>query len=111
EAQTVLVNIDIAGVLDFQKKELSFQASINASSLLVFELFGDCAFFLRWGKQPEVAFAIGGFHPKFPTPAPPSIFTGMRRLGVNINYGPVIQLGCAGYLAVTPNSLQLGARV
>lgn len=111
EAQIIGVNIDIVGVLDFKKQELSFQASINASSLLVFALYGDCAFFLRYGNNPELALAIGGFHPRFPVPAPPAVFAGMRRMGVNISYGPVIHLNCEGYFAITPNSLQLGARV
>lgn len=106
------VNIDILGVLDPEKKELSFQASVYGSSFMAYEFFGDCAFFLRWGNKSELAFAIGGFHPKFTAPPPRSIFSDLRRLGVNLNYGPLVQLQCqGGYMALTPNSLQFGARV
>ncbi|MCP4308889.1 MAG: hypothetical protein GY788_29255 [bacterium] len=109
-APLVTVNIDVLGTVDFEKKELSFQAAISGKTL-VFELFGDIALLLTWSSQPEMALAIGGFHPAFDPPAPPAIFSGLRRLGVNVNYGPVIQLGCSGYLAITPNTLQFGARV
>jgi hypothetical protein len=109
--QAIGVNIDILGVLDIQKRELSFQAAINASSLMAFALVGDCAFLLRWGQKPELALALGGFHPRFTPPAPTGIFANLRRLGVTIYYGPLVVLGCRGYLALTPNSLQFGGRV
>lgn len=111
ENETVGIHIDILGILDTKKKELSFQASIYGSSFRAFKLHGDCAFFLRWGSNQEFALSIGGFHPSFTPPPPRIIFSDLKRLGVTINYGPVVQLQCAGYMALTPNSLQFGARV
>lgn len=107
----VKVHIEIVGVLDFEKKELSLQASIDAASLMVFELYGDIALLIGWGPQPQFGMALGGFHPKFAPPVPASIFADLRRLTVCINYGFVIQFKCEGYLAITPNSLQFGAMV
>ena len=111
EHEIVGIHVDILGVVDFDKKEISLQAAISGSSLKGFELEGDCAFFLRWGPSQEFALSIGGFHPSFTPPAPAIIFNDLRRLGATIQYGPVIELQCQGYLALTPNSLQFGSRV
>jgi len=111
DVEIVGIHIDILGVLDMKKKELSFQASIYSSKLTTFKLEGDCAFFLRWGPSQEFALAIGGFHPSFTPPPPSIIFSGLKRLSVAIQYGPVVELQLAGYLALTPNSLQFGSRV
>jgi len=111
EHEIVGIHVDILGVVDFEKKELSLQAAISGSSLKGFELEGDCAFFLRWGSDQEFALSIGGFHPSFTPPAPAIIFNDLRRLGANIQYGPAVELQCQGYLALTPNSLQFGSRV
>ncbi len=111
EQKTIEVKIDILGVLDLERKEASFQAAIEASSLMAFKMYGDCAFLVSWGGRPDMALAIGGFHPKFTPPPPPSIFADLRRMSLVVNYGPLIELGCTGYLAVTPNSLQFGAQV
>ncbi|MCD4779652.1 MAG: hypothetical protein K8S27_03770 [Candidatus Omnitrophica bacterium] len=111
EQKTIEVKIDILGVLDLERKEASFQAAIEASSLMAFKMYGDCAFLVSWGGRPDMALAIGGFHPKFTPPPPSSIFADLRRMSLVVNYGPLIELGCTGYLAVTPNSLQFGAQV
>lgn len=107
----VQINLNIVGVLDFEKKELSFQASLYDSGILKFELFGDSAFFLSWGAQPQFALSIGGFHPKFDVPPPPIVFAGMKRMGLNLSAGSNFQLTCTSYQALTPNSLQFGAQV
>lgn len=111
DKEIVAVNINVVGSIDLRKKELAFKASISASSMMVFSFEGDCAFFLRWGPNSELALAIGGFHPRFQPPAPPTIFANLRRLALTVNYGPFVRLGCRGYLAVTPNSLQFGGRI
>ena len=111
EQKTIGVNIDILGILDLERKEASFQAAIEASSLMAYKMCGDCACLVSWGDRPDMALAIGGFHPKFTPPQPPSIFADLRRMSLVVNYGPLLELGCTGYLAVTPNSLQFGAQV
>jgi hypothetical protein len=111
DRKIVGIHMDILGVLDLEKKNLSFQASLYGSSLAVFELQGDCAFLVSWGGRPEFGLAIGGFHPAFRTPPPPTVFADLRRLQANINYGPVVQLRLSGYLALTPNTFQFGAKV
>jgi hypothetical protein len=109
EEPIVSIKMDILGVLDLEKKQLSFQASIYDSKILTFDLYGDTAFLLSWGGKPEFALAMGGFHPKFPVPPPPYIFADLKRLSLHITYEDILVLDCAAYQALTPNSLQFGA--
>ncbi|MCK5243741.1 MAG: hypothetical protein KAJ90_00615, partial [Desulfobacterales bacterium] len=60
EAKTIEVNIDILGILDLERKEASFQAAIEASSLMAYKMCGDCACLVSWGGRPDMALAIGG---------------------------------------------------
>jgi hypothetical protein len=110
EEAIVKINLDIIGVLELEKKELSFQASLYDSAILKFAIFGDAAFFLSWGAKPEFAMSLGGFHPRFTSPQPSIVFADLKRLGINLSKGSNFQLSCGAYLALTPNSLQFGAR-
>ena len=107
----VQVHLDVLGVLDFDKDQLVFLASLYDSSILEFVLSGDAAFLLSWGDDPQFAMSLGGFHPKFTPPPPPIIFADLRRLSLGLSSGSSFQLTCASYQALTPNSLQFGARV
>lgn len=111
EKTIISLNIDILGVLDLERKILSFQARLYDSGILKFALYGDAAFLLSWGERPEFALALGGFHPKYPTPSPNYIFSDLKRLSLNISYDGILMLNCAAFMALTPNSLQFGAAV
>ena len=111
EDPVVLVNMDILGVLQIEKKLLTFQTSIYDSRILTYTLYGDTAFLLFWGDDPEFALSLGGFHPKFDPPPPPLIFSGLKRLGLGMSSGSNFSLTCEAYQALTPNSLQFGARL
>lgn len=107
----ISIHLDVLGVLDFAKEELSFQASLYDSWVLVFTVYGDCAFLLGWGHDPRFGLSLGGFHPKFTPPPPPIIFADLKRLTICISSGSDFQLSCQAYLALTQNSFQFGARV
>lgn len=107
----IVIHLDVLGVLDFAKKELSFQASLYNSSVLSFTIYGDSAFFVSWGHKPQFALSLGGFHPKFTPPPPPIVFADLKRLTISISSGSKFQLSCRAYQALTPNSFQFGARV
>ena len=111
EEPIVLIHLDVLGVLDFEKELLTFQASLYDSRILTFEVFGDSAFLLKWGNNPRFALSLGGFHPKFTPPPPPIIFADLKRLTVKISESTDFELVCQAYQALTPNSLQFGARV
>lgn len=107
EAALIRIQVNFLGILDFEKGELSFDASLFGSRILTFTLEGDMAVRLSWGAEKNFILSIGGFHPAFD---PPAGLTDMRRLGlVILPDNPRIAL--TTYFAVTSNTVQFGARI
>src|SRR5205814_1647943 len=65
----VSINLDAVGVVDFDRSELSVDATLYDSRVGPFAITGDMAARLNWGDQPDFAMSLGGFHPSF-TPPP-----------------------------------------
>lgn len=104
------LQIAFAGIISFDKKLITFDASLFDSSLLGMTLSGDMAFRLKWGDQPTFVLTVGGFHPKFTVPQlylPPN----MTRLTMNLSGGDNPRLTLSTYFAVTSNTAQFGASV
>jgi hypothetical protein len=102
----VELHLDIVGVLDFAEKSLGIDATLHDSRLAAFSAYGDMALRLTWGEQPNFALAVGGLHPQFQ--APPG-FPTLRRLTVALGDGENPRLSLQTYLAITSNSIQIGA--
>ena len=107
-AALILIQIDIAGTLDFGTDELAIDGTMYDSYIAAFQLSGDMALRLNWGANPDFAVSMGGFFPGY---TPPAGFPALRRLTVAIGDGSEVQLSCTSYLAVTTNSFQFGAAV
>jgi hypothetical protein len=60
----------------------------------------------NWGENPDFAFSIGGFHPRF---TPPANFPSLQRLMISMPGD--ISIALTAYFAITTNTLQLGAQV
>jgi hypothetical protein len=107
DSAPVKLNLDAVGVLDFPGKSFSLDASLHHSKVGGFPVSGDMALRLKWSDPPNFALAIGGFHPRYLAPAD---FPALKRVTVNLtkNGGPRVTL--EGYLAITSNTLQIGAR-
>jgi hypothetical protein len=103
----VKLNLDVVGVLDFAKKSFSLDASLYDSDLGGFPVAGDMALRLNWGQQPNFALAIGGFHPLYRAPAG---FPPLQRVTVNLGLNGNPRVTLSGYLAVTSNTFQVGAK-
>lgn len=105
-----LVKIQVAfvGTLDFDKKVLTFDASLYESSVLTMTLEGDMAVRLKWGDNPDFLITVGGFHPSF-TP-PPLALPSLKRLAINILNNSVGRIRVECYQAVTSNTVQFGAK-
>ena len=101
------LHVDVVGILDFDKKLFSIDASLYDSRVAAFSVYGDMAFRLGWGARPVFALAIGGLNPNF---LPPPNFPALRRATVSLGIGDNPRIGIQGYFAVTSNSLQFGAR-
>jgi hypothetical protein len=107
EAALVELHIDFLAMIDFGAKLLSLDATLRNSRIVAFTLTGDLALRLSWGDPPNFAVALGGFHPHF---QPPPGFPALRRLGLALGAGDRIRISCQAYQALTPNTLQFGAR-
>ncbi len=106
ECALIALNIDVMGVLDFGKKELSIDSTLYDSRILNYTLTGDAALRLSWGDNPCFAMSLGGFHPRF---TPPPGFPDLRRLTLSLGVGDYFQLDSRIYCALTTNSLQFGS--
>lgn len=107
EAAIIRLNVAFAGIIDFEKKLLSFDASIFDSKILTITLEGDMALRVSWGDQPDFLVSVGGFHPSY-TPAPHLELLPMKRMTVNILSGNP-KLVLTAYFALTTNTIQFGA--
>jgi hypothetical protein len=104
----VEIHIDSIGVLDFAKRELALDASLHDSRILQFTLTGDMALRLNWGDEPMFVLSIGGFHPKF---TPPIGLRPLNRLALTLTSSDNPRVRFEAYLALTSNTIQMGARV
>ncbi len=104
----VSINVNFSGVLDFNKKLLSFDASLFDSRLLSMTLEGNMAVRLKWGDQPDFLLTVGGFHPDF-TP-PPLALPSLRRITISVLNSDNARLRFESYHAITSNTVQFGSR-
>ncbi len=104
----VELNLDVGGVLDFPNKKFSLDASLHDSYVGDFPITGDMAMRMNWGQNPNFAFSLGGFNPHY---NPPAGFPKLKPVSVDLgsNGNPSIVL--SGYMALTSNTAQLGAKV
>lgn len=103
----VQIQLDALGVLDFDKGELSLDATLFDSRILSFALTGDMAMRVGWGAEPQFLLSVGGFNPRYPVPGN---FPALRRLALELSDSDNPRLRLEAYLAVTSNTLQFGAR-
>jgi hypothetical protein len=103
----VVLNVDVVGVLDYGRSLFALDASLRDSRVAGYPLAGDLAMRLGFGADPSFALAVGGFNPHFE--APPG-FPTLRRVSLALGKGDNPRVSVEGYLAVTSNSLQFGAK-
>jgi hypothetical protein len=110
EERIPLIQIQVlfVGTIDFDKKMLTFDASLYESFILTMTIEGDMAVRLKWGDNPDFLLSVGGFHPSY-TPPPLALPT-MRRLAINILNTPIARIRVECYSAITSNTVQFGAR-
>jgi hypothetical protein len=107
----ILIQVAFIGILDFDEKLLSFDASLYDSRVLFLTLEGDMAVRLKWGDNAAFLLSVGGFHPAFHPPGGLHLPSSMKRLTVSIlDYDwAKIKVDC--YFAVTSNTVQFGAHL
>lgn len=100
------LNVDVAGVLDLSASRFDMEGRIHDSHVQGIPLSGGFALRSAWGRRRELAFSVGGFHPAF---EPPPGFPPIERLAADLSAGRALSLRLEGYLAITSNTVQLGA--
>lgn len=104
----VVVQVQFLGALEVDKSRLWFVARLFESRILTMTINGGMGLFISWGDSPEFVLTVGGFHPSFRPPALP--FDVPDRISVDILNQPGRLLRVSGYLAVTSNTVQFGAK-
>lgn len=108
DAAVVELHLDIVGILDLGRGELSIDASLHDSRLAVFDVSGDMAVRVGWGATPAFVLSVGGLNPRFERP---SGFPELRRMTVALAAGENPSVRLETYLALTSNTIQVGARL
>jgi hypothetical protein len=108
EQAIVRLQLDAVGIVDFDRREASVDATLFDSFVGPFALTGDMAARVSWGEQPQFALSLGGFHPAF---TPPPGFPALRRLALTLSTSDNPRLRLEAYLALTSNTIQLGSRL
>lgn len=101
-------NLDVLGVLDFDAGTLAIDARLFDSRIGAIIVNGDAALRARWKGDPDFALSVGGFHPRY---RPPAGFPALRRVSLSLTSGNNPRVRLLGYLALTSNSVQFGARI
>lgn len=109
KAGLIVLNLAVLGVLDLPNQELSIDASLYDSRVVQWTVSGDMSMRLSYGPDPRFLLSVGGFHPRY---SPPTGFPSLRRVKASISPpGGNPRLELTGYLAVTSNTFQVGAKV
>jgi hypothetical protein len=108
DAAVVELHLDIVGILDLARGELSIDASLHDSRLAVFDISGDMAVRVGWGATPAFVISVGGLNPRFGRPPG---FPDLKRLTIALASGDNPSVRLETYLALTSNTIQVGARL
>ena len=106
-AALVKIQVNFVGYVDFDKGQISFDATLIDSRILTFTLTGDMALRLFYKENASFLVSMGGFHPSY-TP-PPMDLPKLKRLSLVIFSGNP-SLKAESYFAITSNTIQFGAR-
>ncbi|HEU4871334.1 MAG TPA: DUF6603 domain-containing protein [Pyrinomonadaceae bacterium] len=109
KAVILQVQVNFLGEINFERRQLKFDASLFDSKLLGFNLSGDMAIRLDWGADANFLLTVGGFHPAYEPP--PMDLPAIRRLTLSLLSGDNPRLRLEMYLAVTSNTAQFGAKL
>jgi hypothetical protein len=104
----LILRVNFAGAIEFDRKRVYFFAALFDSHLLFMTLEGEMAALAAFGDDANLVLSVGGFHPEFdppPLPVPTP-----KRISLNILNEASAKLRAETYFAVTTNTAQMGAR-
>jgi hypothetical protein len=103
----IVIQVNFAGALEFDKKRFYFFASLFESRVLFITIEGEMGVLMAFGDDANFVVSVGGFHPQFKPPPLP--FPSPKRIAIDILNTDVARIRVDGYFAVTSNSVQFGA--
>jgi hypothetical protein len=103
----LVLQVNFAGALEFDKQRIYFFASLYDSHVLFITLEGEMGLLMAYGDDANFVVTIGGFHPQFNPPPLP--FPSPKRIEVDIINESFARIRCSGYFAVTTNTVQFGS--
>jgi hypothetical protein len=96
------IQADFLGKFDFEQPSFDFDASLVDSTVGEYTITGDLA--MRAGSQ-GFMLSAGGFNSRF---TPPANMPTLRRIAIDISPNPITKIRAEAYLAITPNTFQIG---
>lgn len=108
KAALIKINLNMLGKIDFGEQTIEIDASLFDSYFTAYTLSGDMAMRMNYGNKPMFALSIGGMHPSYKKP---SGFPTLNRVAISLSSGNNPRLRLEAYLALTSNTVQLGARL
>lgn len=102
------LQVNFLGIIDFENRYISFDASLYDSSILTFALSGDMSLRIGFGDKPMFLLSVGGFHPAFKEV--PADLKNMRRITISLYDSENARIIIQNYFAITSNTVQFGAR-
>jgi hypothetical protein len=106
DAAVLVLNVDVAGVLDLTAGTVAVDASLRDSQVAGISLSGDMAVRAGFLHDPSFLLSFGGFNPHFDAHGS---FPDLDRLSVSLDTGDNLRIGMWGYFAVSSNTVQFGA--
>jgi len=107
EAALIVLQVNFAGAIEFDKSRLYFFASLFESRVLFLTLEGEMGLLVAWGDDANFVVSAGGFHPRFNPPPLP--FPAPRRMAISILNTDIARIRTETYFAVTSNTVQFGS--
>jgi hypothetical protein len=101
------IRFDVVGIWDQAEQSISVDAALRDSNVGGFPLTGEMAARGSWGNEKVFIIAAGGVHPSF---NPPAKLPTLKRLQIALGGGDNPRLRLLGYLAITANTFQVGAK-
>jgi hypothetical protein len=109
DSDLISLNMAFSGYLDPPNSRLAIDATLFDSRVLAFTIKGDMALRANWGSNPRFLLSIGGWNPRYD---PPGDFPELDRVSAVLGErGGNPRLELTGYMAITSNTFQVGAKV
>jgi hypothetical protein len=107
EAALIVLQVNFAGAIEFDKSRLYFFAALFESRVLYLTLEGEMGLLVAWGDDANFVVSAGGFHPRFNPPPLP--FPAPKRMAISIHNTDIARIRTETYFAVTSNTVQFGS--